>query len=134
MYPAFLKYYLESPFGQFLLKSRQLISSTNIINTPSFVTLPVHYLPYEEQVALVDKLVAQESAIYEKIANLKQEIDEVKQSFHKEIGIEYFSYDNERIVEERKTSAIAQLKRKKPYQSKKSQKTTQIKKSNDERS
>lgn len=87
IHPLYLKYYLESPMGMYLIKSKQVGSSIVMINTKEVNDIPIPYIPLHEQIKLVGDLQSKEKYVQEEIAKLSRMLRKSKLDFYQNIGL-----------------------------------------------
>lgn len=90
LHPLYLKYYLESPLGQYFVKSKQSGSVITMINSVEIASLPIYYIPLEKQIELVSRLQKEENQIKQKIEQLTILLDENRWDYYSTIGITKF--------------------------------------------
>jgi Type I restriction-modification system methyltransferase subunit len=99
VHPLYLKYFLESPLGIYLMKSKQVGSSIIMIKTSDIRSLPIPYIPLESQVQLVSRLQKKEKDLEEQIALLRRNLKKEQQYFYDHIGVSALMNINEEKVE-----------------------------------
>ncbi len=87
IHPLYLKYYLESPMGMYLIKSKQVGSSIVMINTKEVNNIPIPYIPLHEQIKLVDEVKSKERYVQEEMAKLTIMLRKSKLDFYQKIGL-----------------------------------------------
>lgn len=99
IHPLYLKYYLESPIGQYFIKNKQTGSSIIMISSVEIKKLPIFYIPMDKQMELIEKLYATEVEINEKISNLSKKLVDNKWDFYNDIGVAKFMKINKEDTE-----------------------------------
>ena len=87
IHPLYLKYFLESPLGIYLMRSKQVGSSIIMIKTSDIKSLPIPYIPLESQLQLVLKLQKKEKDLEEQIALLQRDLKKERLYFYNRIGV-----------------------------------------------
>lgn len=86
IYPLYLQYYLESPMGMYLIKSRQAGSSIVMLNKKEVNDIPIPYIPLQEQIALADELRSKEKYVQEQIDGLNRMLRDSRLEFYQKAG------------------------------------------------
>lgn len=85
--PEYVKEFLESPLGQFLISSKQVGTSIISLNTKDLKQIPILLLPLEEQLNIIQHYKDHEIAIRNEIDRLQNELKERKLKLYDEMGI-----------------------------------------------
>lgn len=86
--PEFLKVYLESPVGQYLLTSKMSGTAIATLSKSDIESLEVPLLSIEEQEVMMDKYTSNKKAIERKIQDLEQELYEMKLQSYSQMGLQ----------------------------------------------
>ncbi|VDG98710.1 Probable type I restriction enzyme BthVORF4518P M protein [Lysinibacillus sphaericus] len=85
--PEFLKLYLESPVGQYLLANMMSGTSIATLSRNDVETLAIPILAMEEQEEIMKMYKSKENTIEQKIQELKQELYEMKLHSYTKMGL-----------------------------------------------
>lgn len=85
--PYFLKMFLESPLGQYLLTNRMSGTAIPTLSRKDIELLNVPLLPIEKQKELVDKFNNEEAQIVQEMARLEKRLKEEKLHAFEKMGI-----------------------------------------------
>ncbi|AQS09902.1 putative type I restriction enzymeP M protein [Clostridium saccharobutylicum] len=85
--PEYVKEFLESPLGQFLISSKQVGTSIISLNSKDLKQIPIMLLPIEEQLSVIAHYKEQEMRIKEEIEKLQNELKNNKLRLYDEMGI-----------------------------------------------
>jgi len=85
--PTYLKLYMESPVGQYLLSSKLTGSVIPTLNKSDLLKFPIPMKSIEEQNKLVKQYLARESHIKQEIERLKAELMESKMDVYQSMGL-----------------------------------------------
>lgn len=86
--PEFLKVYLESPVGQYLLTSKMSGTAIATLSKSDIESLEVPLLPIEEQEEMMDKYTSNKKAIEQKIQDLERKLYEMKLQSYSKMGLQ----------------------------------------------
>jgi type I restriction enzyme M protein len=84
----FVKEYLESPLGMYLIESKQLGSTITMLNTKDLKDIDIVILPNQIQDEIMEQYQTKEEEIKEKIKALEKEAKELQVELYKQMGIE----------------------------------------------
>lgn len=87
IHPLYLRYYLESPVGMYLIKSKQVGSSIVMLKTKEVCDIPIPYIPLQNQMKLIEELQSKEKFVQEEISKLTHMLRKSKMNFYKEVGL-----------------------------------------------
>ncbi|MFJ7932934.1 N-6 DNA methylase [Sporosarcina sp. NPDC096371] len=85
--PEFLKLYLESPVGQYLLTNMMSGTAIATLSRNDVETLGIPLLALEEQKEIMNMYTSKENTIEQKIEELKQELYEMKLHSYSKMGL-----------------------------------------------
>ncbi|AOR24144.1 N-6 DNA methylase [Clostridium taeniosporum] len=85
--PEYVKEFLESPLGQFLISNKQVGTSIISLNTKDLKQIPILLLPLKEQLNVIQHYKDHEIAIRNEIDRLENELKETKLKLYDEMGI-----------------------------------------------
>src|SRR5699024_5061304 len=85
--PEFLKVYLESPLGQYLLTNKMAGTAIPTLSRKDIETLEVPLPPVEEQKQMMEQYNSKEMHVEEEIERLKTELMEMKLQTYTQMGI-----------------------------------------------
>lgn len=85
---SYVKEYLESPLGIYLIESKQLGSTITMLNIKDLKDIDIVTLSIEKQDEIMAKYIKEEEEIKEKIKKLEDESKELKWKLYKQMGIE----------------------------------------------
>ena len=85
--PYFVKYYLESPAGQFFLQSKQVGTSITTLTARDLEDIPIPILPIEMQNQYASELVDIETDIKNEIILLHNKSKQAKWEFYQKVGL-----------------------------------------------
>jgi type I restriction enzyme M protein len=85
--PEFLKLYLESPIGQYLLSNMMSGTAIATLSRNDVESLEIPLIAIEEQERIMNKYTSNEKTIEVKIQELKQELYEMKLHSYKKMGL-----------------------------------------------
>ena len=85
--PDFLKVYLESPLGQYLLTNKMAGTAIPTLGRRDIETLEIPLLPIEEQKQMMEQYNSKEMSVEEEIERLKTELMEMKLQTYTQMGI-----------------------------------------------
>ena len=84
----YVKYYLDSPVGQYLIKSRQMGSSSIItLNIKDLETIPIPMLPLDKQQEYCEFLYNGSEYIYKAIESLQKQLINLRWTFYEKVGL-----------------------------------------------
>lgn len=86
IYPLYLQYYLESPMGMYLIKSKQAGSSIVMLNKKEVNDIPIPYISLQQQMALADGLKSKERYVQEQIDELNRMLRDSRLEFYQKAG------------------------------------------------
>src|SRR5699024_7719199 len=84
---AFLKVYLESPIGKFLLTNKLSGTAIPTLRRRDIELLEIPNVPFEKQKEMMNEYLQKENFIEKEIAKLKQELADAKKKTFNEMGI-----------------------------------------------
>lgn len=85
--PAFLKAYLESPIGKFILINKLSGTAIPTLRRKDIESIEIPDIPMTNQERMMHKYLSKEQLIEEKITILKQELEEAKGTVLDEMGV-----------------------------------------------
>lgn len=85
--PEFIKEYLLSPLGQYLISSKQLGSTITMLNVKDLQEVQVVSLPKKEQEKIAVEYEEKRNAIELQISNLEKEAKRLQSDLYKQMGI-----------------------------------------------
>lgn len=85
--PYFLKMFLESPLGQYLLTNRMSGTAIPTLSRKDIERLKIPLLPIDKQKQLVDKYNNEEAKIVQEIARLEKQLKEEKLKAYEKMGL-----------------------------------------------
>lgn len=85
--PEYVKEFLESPLGQFLISSKQVGTSIISLNSKDLKQIPIVLLPLEEQQNIIQHYKDHEISIRNEIEKLENELKDNKLKLYDEMGI-----------------------------------------------
>lgn len=85
--PDFLKVYLESPLGQYLLTNKMAGTAIPTLSRKDIETLEIPLPPIEEQKQMMEQYNSKEMHVEEEIERLKTELMEMKLQTYTQMGI-----------------------------------------------
>ncbi|QUW23066.1 N-6 DNA methylase [Sporosarcina sp. Marseille-Q4063] len=85
--PDFLKVYLESPLGQYLLTNKMSGTAIPTLSRKDIETLEIPLPPIEEQQQMMEQYIAKEVQVEKEIERLKAELMEMKIQTYTQMGI-----------------------------------------------
>lgn len=85
--PYFLKMFLESPLGQYLLTSRMSGTAIPTLSRKDVESLNVPFLPINKQRKIISSYINKEKEILQQIEELKEELKQEKIDLYREMGI-----------------------------------------------
>ncbi|MBW9173385.1 N-6 DNA methylase [Clostridium estertheticum] len=85
--PEYIKEFLESPLGQFLIASKQAGTSIITLNPKDLKQIPVVLLSIEEQLSTIKTYKDQEIKLRNEIVHLQNKIKEIKLDLYAGMGI-----------------------------------------------
>jgi type I restriction enzyme M protein len=85
---GFIKYYLDSPVGQYLIESRQMGSSIITLNIKDLEQIPIPLPPLERQMEYHDFLYSGSERIYKSMQLLEKQLADLKWAFYEKLGLE----------------------------------------------
>ncbi len=86
--PKFIKEFLESPLGKYLIANKQLGSTITMLNVKDLQEVPVLSIPLKEQETMVKRYEELVKSIKSEILRLEQEAKEAQLNLYKQMGIE----------------------------------------------
>lgn len=87
LYPEFLKVYLDSPVGQFLLAGKLSGTTVPTLNRKDIEAFQIPDLSSEEQYKMITEFSLKSRKIERKIELLQAELSEAKTEVYKQMGI-----------------------------------------------
>lgn len=85
--PQYIKTFLESPLGEFLINYKQVGTNVFALNTKDLMQIPVMLLPEEEQSKIIENYQMEYKNINEEIKLLNAKLKEAKLNLYKEMGV-----------------------------------------------
>lgn len=85
--PFYLKTFLESPVGQYLLLSKQVGTNVTILSIKDLEDIPVPMLPLSEQQEMMKSYLQEQERIDQRIKQLQQQQHETKLKLYEKMGI-----------------------------------------------
>lgn len=85
--PEYVKYFLESPLGQYLISDIQAGTAVVTINTKDLKTLPIILKDLEEQNKIVEKYDEEQDMLKNKIKEIEEKSKESTLELYKSMGI-----------------------------------------------
>lgn len=85
--PEYIKTFLESPLGEFLINYKQAGTNVAALNSKDLMEIPVILLPEEEQVRIIENYKEENRKITEEIEQLNIKLKEAKLNLYKEMGV-----------------------------------------------
>jgi len=86
--PSYLKEYLESPLGIYLIESKQLGSTITMLNIKDLKDIEIVTLPVEKQDEIMMNYIREATEIKEKMETLENQARELKIELYKQMKIE----------------------------------------------
>ncbi len=86
--PSYLKEYLESPLGIYLIESKQLGSTITMLNIKDLKDIEIVTLPVEKQDEIMINYIREATEIKEKMETLENQARELKIELYKQMKIE----------------------------------------------
>lgn len=86
--PSYLKEYLESPLGIYLIESKQLGSTITMLNIKDLKDMEIVALPVEKQDEIMMNYIREASEIKDKIKTLENQSKKLKIELYKQMKIE----------------------------------------------
>ncbi len=85
--PEYIKEFLESPLGQFLIGSKQAGTSVITLNPKDLKQIPIELLPLEKQFNIMKDYKKQDMELRNEIEQLQGKIKELKLELYEKMGI-----------------------------------------------
>ncbi|OOE04653.1 N-6 DNA methylase [Anoxybacillus kestanbolensis] len=85
--PLYLKTFLESPVGQYLLLSKQVGTNVSILSIKDLEDIPVPMLPLSEQQEMMKSYLQEQERLDQQIKQLQQQQHETKLKLYEKMGI-----------------------------------------------
>lgn len=85
--PYYLKEYLESPIGQFLIANRQSGTSITTLAAKDLNDLPIPMLSTDEQIKIISSYKFEQQKIQQEIGRLQEELKASRMNLYKKMGI-----------------------------------------------
>nr|WP_274599045.1 restriction endonuclease subunit S [Anoxybacillus flavithermus] len=85
--PFYLKTFLESPVGQYLLLSKQVGTNVSILSIKDLEDIPVPMLPLSEQQEMMKSYLQEQERLDQQIKQLQQQQHETKLKLYEKMGI-----------------------------------------------
>lgn len=85
--PEYVKEYLESPIGQYLLESKKTGTVVTTINVKDIKEIPVKALDIDKQTTIITEYKKQQARVNEKIEELQRELDQIKLNLYSQMNI-----------------------------------------------
>lgn len=85
--PEYIKAYLESPIGQYLLESKKTGTVVTTINVKDIKEIPVKALDIDKQTTIITEYKKQQAMVNEKIEELQRELDQISLNLYREMNI-----------------------------------------------
>lgn len=83
----YVKEFLESPLGQFLISSKQVGTSIITLNPKDLKQIPIILVPLEKQLAIIKDYKQQEAKLKSEIDKLQDKLKEIKLNLYNDMGI-----------------------------------------------
>ncbi len=85
--PEYIKTFLESPLGEFLINYKQAGTNVASLNSKDLMEIPVILLPEEEQVRIIENYKEENRKIAEEIEQLNIKLKEAKLNLYGKMGV-----------------------------------------------
>lgn len=85
--PQYIKTFLESPLGEFLINYKQAGTNVFALNSKDLMQIPVMLLPEDEQSKIIENYKMEYRKINEEIKLLNTKLKEAKLNLYKEMGV-----------------------------------------------
>lgn len=85
--PEYIKTFLGSPLGEFLINYKQAGTNVAALNSKDLMEIPVILLPEEEQVNIIENYKEESRKITEEIEQLNIKLKEAKLNLYEEMGV-----------------------------------------------
>ena len=85
--PKYIKEYLESPLGEYLISNKQLGTAVSVLNTKDLKDIPIILMDEEQQKDVTDYYEREKREIEREIDKLNKKLKDIKLNLYKDMGI-----------------------------------------------